>query len=133
MAIYISLKMRFFLRNPYKNQKCPHFNPLVSCKSYRFGKVITPFLKVETLRVTKNHVSLYPKKWAENSKFWVPAHGLDCLFSSTLRNSWITFSFSLILKLFYSVANVSEGLGGLKYLHKVKINNTSFASSCLSL
>ena len=58
---------------------------------------------------------------------------MDCLFSSTLRNSSITFSFSLILKLFYSVANVSDGLGGLKYLHKVMINNTSFASSCLSL
>ena len=63
MTIYISLKMRF-LRNLYKHQKCPHFNPLVSCKSYRFGKVIIPFLKVETLRVTKNHVSLFSKKWA---------------------------------------------------------------------
>ena len=48
---------------------------------------------------------------------------MDCLFSSTLRNSSITFSFSLILKLFYSVANVSDGLGGLKYLYKVMINN----------
>ena len=61
MAIYISLKMRFSLRNPYKNQKCPHFNALVSYKSYQFGKVIISFLKVETLRVTKNHVSLFPK------------------------------------------------------------------------
>ena len=62
MAIHISLKMQFSLRNPYKHQKCPRFNSLVSCKSYRFGKVIIPSLKVETLRVTKNHVSFFPKK-----------------------------------------------------------------------
>ena len=59
MAISILLKMQFSLRNPYKHQKCSHFKPLVSCKSYQFGKVIIPFLKVETLRVTKNHVSLF--------------------------------------------------------------------------
>ena len=76
MDIYISLKMRFSLRNSYKHQKCPHFNLPVSCKSYRFGKVIIPFLKVGTLRVTKDHVSLFPKKWAENPKFGGPENGL---------------------------------------------------------
>ena len=77
MAIFISLKMRFSLRNPYKHQTCPHFSLQVSCKSYQFGKVMIPFLKVETLRVTKSHVSFFPKKRAKNSKFWDPAHGLS--------------------------------------------------------
>ena len=38
------------------------------------------------------------------------------LFSSTLRKRSIAFSFFLLLKLFCSVANVSDGLDGFKVL-----------------
>ena len=48
-----------------------------------------------------------------------------------IHQSLFQITFSLLLKLFCSVANVSDGLDGLKYLYKTMINNTSLASSCL--
>ena len=42
-----------------------------------------------------------------------------------------SLSFSLLLKLFCSVANVLDVLDDLKYLYKAMINYSLFASSCL--
>ena len=133
MPVYISLKMRFPLRNPYNHQTCPHFNPLVSCKSYRFGKVIIPFLKIGTLRVTKSHVSLFPKKWAGNSKFRGLAHGLIVLLAKSKLNS---IDFLISNALIESVVTYDELVvinNALKEYNKMKEKIKNLIKDLISL
>ena len=51
----------------------PYFDHLIWYKRYRFDQVFILFPKLETLRITKMHVGLFPKSWAKVSKFGVPA------------------------------------------------------------
>ena len=108
MAIYISFKMRFSLRNPYKHQKCPQFNPLLSCKRYPFNKVIIPFLRVETLRVTKNHAK---HQWCNCL--------LACMRSSKIHQN-----------LCDDLSNVSFCLTKMSFFFKYNYRKTNLWQSC---